>query len=163
MVHNHCSLLAEMATLRELLAAQSAALAETEARLTAPGLHLTAAEEDALRKERARAGAAVARHTARLRSLTAEHGNMWERALSSYKWVHHLPTVTVGGQRFASIEDWVSAAASTSVVVVLTVVKCLVRLRYCCCCCECVHVIPCVCSEAVLAQRSTSATLGNTY
>jgi hypothetical protein len=110
-----------MATLRELLAAQSAALAETEARLAAPGLHLTLAEEGALKKERARAGAAVARHTARLRALTAEHGNMWERALASYKWVHHLPTVTVGGQRFASIEDWVSSCTTGTTVVLQAV------------------------------------------
>ncbi|CAM9462187.1 unnamed protein product, partial [Chrysoparadoxa australica] len=46
---------------------------------------------------------------ARLHVLNKAYENLWEKAMSGYKWVHHLPQVSVKGKRYTSIEAWVRA------------------------------------------------------
>ncbi|CAM9894050.1 unnamed protein product, partial [Hapterophycus canaliculatus] len=34
---------------------------------------------------------------------------MWERAMKSYKWVHHLPQISVKNRQYKSIQEWIEA------------------------------------------------------
>ncbi|CBJ26550.1 expressed unknown protein [Ectocarpus siliculosus] len=89
-------------------AAEGAALEQLDAQIEEDsGLDEPALEH--LRVKRRQKVKKIADANARLVVALSQHENMWERAMKSYKWVHHLPQISVKNRQYASVQEWIEA------------------------------------------------------
>ncbi|CAM9121890.1 unnamed protein product, partial [Ectocarpus sp. 4 AP-2014] len=101
-------LVAQMTELQQLKAAEGAALEQLDAQIEEnSGLDEPALEQ--LRGKRRQKAKKIADASARLVAVLSRHENMWERAMKSYKWVHHLPQISVKNRQYASVQEWIEA------------------------------------------------------
>ncbi|CAN0445203.1 unnamed protein product, partial [Ectocarpus sp. 12 AP-2014] len=101
-------LVAQMTELQQLKAAEGAALEQLDAQIEEDsGLDGPALEQ--LRVKRRQKVKKIADANARLVVALSQHENMWERAMKSYKWVHHLPQISVKNRQYASVQEWIEA------------------------------------------------------
>ncbi|CAM9851016.1 unnamed protein product [Scytosiphon promiscuus] len=99
-------LVAEIKRLQE--AADGATLERLDAQIEEdPGLDEPALED--LRSKRRQKAKNVADTNGRLKVARSQHDDMWERAMNSYKWVHHLPQISVKNRTYKSIQEWIEA------------------------------------------------------